>query len=161
MLIIHHHVPIHLFVHEPESQGLIPYQCLVMRFSIGDIIFFVPTVAKGVPHLLDVPVFVLLVLKDFNPIIRYSHSQAKIKAQTAFFDRTTGTGHTAHVFGYTDGIGTNFVDEFIGKLDMRNDLAPFKRIKARVEHLSRDPRYGAMSRPAPSRSLPNPSFTSA
>ncbi|MEM1198113.1 MAG: DUF87 domain-containing protein, partial [Pseudomonadota bacterium] len=37
---------------------------------------------------------------------------------------------------------TGLLDEFIGKLDMRNDLAPFKRIKARVEHLSRDPRYG-------------------
>jgi hypothetical protein len=39
---------------------------------------------------------------------------------------------------------TGLLDEYIGKLEMRNDLAPYKRLKARVETISRDPRYGFM-----------------
>ncbi len=36
------------------------------------------------------------------------------------------------------------LDENIGKLEMRGELTPFKRIKARVETISRDPRYSFM-----------------
>ena len=36
------------------------------------------------------------------------------------------------------------LDEYIGKLELRGELAPYKRLKARVETISRDPRYGFM-----------------
>jgi DNA helicase HerA-like ATPase len=36
------------------------------------------------------------------------------------------------------------IEEYIGKLDMRGELAPYKRLKSRVEMISRDPRYGFM-----------------
>ncbi|QIG50431.1 DUF87 domain-containing protein [Nordella sp. HKS 07] len=36
------------------------------------------------------------------------------------------------------------LEESIGKLDLRGELAPYKRLKARVEAISRDPRYAFM-----------------
>ena len=36
------------------------------------------------------------------------------------------------------------LEEYIGKLELRGELAPYKRLKARVETISRDPRYGFM-----------------
>ncbi len=39
---------------------------------------------------------------------------------------------------------TGLLEEYIGKLDMRGELAPYKRLKARVEAISRDPRYAFM-----------------
>lgn len=36
------------------------------------------------------------------------------------------------------------LDEYIGKLDLRGELAPYKRLKARLEAISRDQRYGFM-----------------
>jgi DNA helicase HerA-like ATPase len=36
------------------------------------------------------------------------------------------------------------LEEYIGKLELRNDLAPYKRLKARIETISRDPRYAFM-----------------
>ena len=36
------------------------------------------------------------------------------------------------------------LDEHLGKLELKNNLAPYKRIKARLESLSRDPRYAFM-----------------
>jgi uncharacterized protein len=39
---------------------------------------------------------------------------------------------------------TGLIEEYIGKLDMRGELAPYKRLKSRIEMISRDPRYGFM-----------------
>lgn len=39
---------------------------------------------------------------------------------------------------------TGVLEEYIGKLELRGELAPYKRIKARIEAISRDPRYGFM-----------------
>ena len=39
---------------------------------------------------------------------------------------------------------TGILEEYIGKLDLRGELAPYKRLKARVETISRDPRYAFM-----------------
>jgi uncharacterized protein len=36
------------------------------------------------------------------------------------------------------------IDEYMGKLELRNELSPYKRLKARLETVSRDPRYGFM-----------------
>lgn len=36
------------------------------------------------------------------------------------------------------------LDEHIGKLELRGELAPYKRLKARLESISRDSRYGFM-----------------
>ena len=36
------------------------------------------------------------------------------------------------------------LDENIGKLELRGELAPYKRLKARIETITRDPRYSFM-----------------
>jgi uncharacterized protein len=36
------------------------------------------------------------------------------------------------------------IEEHMGKLESRNDLSPYKRLKSRLESVSRDPRYGFM-----------------
>ncbi len=36
------------------------------------------------------------------------------------------------------------IDDHLGKLELKNDLAPYKRLKARLEAVSRDPRYSFM-----------------
>ena len=39
---------------------------------------------------------------------------------------------------------TGILDEYIGKLELRGELAPYKRLKARIETITRDPRYAFM-----------------
>jgi len=39
---------------------------------------------------------------------------------------------------------TGLLEEYIGKLELRGELAPYKRLKARIEMISRDPRYSFM-----------------
>ncbi len=38
----------------------------------------------------------------------------------------------------------NILEEYIGKLELRGELAPYKRLKSRIETITRDPRYGFM-----------------
>lgn len=38
----------------------------------------------------------------------------------------------------------NILEECIGKLELRGELSPYKRLKARIETISRDPRYAFM-----------------
>ena len=39
---------------------------------------------------------------------------------------------------------TGILEEYIGKLELRGELAPYKRLKSRLETISRDPRYAFM-----------------
>jgi len=39
---------------------------------------------------------------------------------------------------------TGILEEYIGKLELRGELAPYKRLKTRIETISRDPRYAFM-----------------
>lgn len=39
---------------------------------------------------------------------------------------------------------TGILEEYIGKLELRGELAPYKRLKARIETITRDPRYAFM-----------------
>ncbi len=39
---------------------------------------------------------------------------------------------------------TGLLEEYIGKLELRGELAPYKRLKARIEVITRDPRYAFM-----------------
>ena len=39
---------------------------------------------------------------------------------------------------------TGLLEEYIGKLELRGELAPYKRLKARIEMITRDPRYSFM-----------------
>ncbi len=41
-------------------------------------------------------------------------------------------------------ISSALLEEYIGKLELRGELAPYKRLKARIETISRDPRYAFM-----------------
>lgn len=87
------------------------------------------------------------ILRELIPIAkqRYMQNQRKDKA---------------HVLRSRDAEGANvgidspvpyrasdlvaLLEESIGKLDLRGELAPYKRLKARVEAISRDPRYAFM-----------------
>ena len=39
---------------------------------------------------------------------------------------------------------TGILEEYIGKLELRGELAPYKRLKSRIETITRDPRYAFM-----------------
>jgi hypothetical protein len=75
---------------------------------------------------------------------RYMSNQRRDKAPQArtLADQMNIGVDTPIPFRTSDLIG--IIDEYIGKLEMRGELSPYKRLKSRIETISRDPRYAFM-----------------
>ena len=89
------------------------------------------------------------ILRDIIPMAkqRYLANQRRDKAgisrNTATAIDTQNVGvDTPIPYRTSDLLGV--IDEHMGKLELRNDLSPYKRLKAKLESISRDPRYGFM-----------------
>ncbi|MDE2385543.1 MAG: DUF87 domain-containing protein [Alphaproteobacteria bacterium] len=88
------------------------------------------------------------ILREIIPMAkaRYMGNQRRDKngharMRDATIDNNIGVD-TPIPYRTSDLIGV--LEEFIGKLDLRGELAPYKRLKARLEAISRDPRYAFM-----------------
>jgi hypothetical protein len=88
------------------------------------------------------------VLRELIPIAkqRYMANQRKDRAnmlRTApGLDNSNIGVDTPIPYRTSDLIG--ILEEYIGKLDLKGELAPYKRLKSRIETISRDPRYAFM-----------------
>ncbi|MGE3871525.1 MAG: ATP-binding protein [Parvibaculaceae bacterium] len=88
------------------------------------------------------------ILRELIPIAkqRYLNNQRKDKAnllRTREQAETTTVGTDTPV-PYRASDLVALLEEQIGRLDLKGELAPYKRLKARVETISRDPRYSFM-----------------
>jgi uncharacterized protein len=89
------------------------------------------------------------VLREIIPIAkaRYMGNQRRDKNGVAARGRDTLVDNNIGVdtpIPYRTSDLTGVLEEYIGKLELRGELAPYKRIKARIEAISRDPRYAFM-----------------
>ena len=89
------------------------------------------------------------VLRDLIPMAkqRYLANQRRDKAgisrNTAAAIEAPNVGvDTPIPYRTSDLLGA--IEEFMGKLELRNDLSPYKRLKSKLESVSRDPRYSFM-----------------
>ncbi len=89
------------------------------------------------------------ILRDIIPMAkqRYLSNQRRDKAgisrNTAAAIDTPNVGvDTPIPYRTSDLVGV--IEEHMGKLELRNDLSPYKRLKAKLESVSRDPRYSFM-----------------
>jgi DNA helicase HerA-like ATPase len=88
------------------------------------------------------------ILRELIPLAkqRYSTSTRRDKSPTL---RSHGSGEMVNVgvdtpvpYRSSDLIG--LLEEYLGKLELKGELAPFKRLKARLDAITRDPRYAFM-----------------
>ncbi len=87
------------------------------------------------------------VLRELIPLAkaRYMNNQRRDRASSRTRDPVDVTAigvDTPIPYRSSDLIG--LLEEYIGKLELRGELAPYKRLKARIETISRDPRYAFM-----------------
>jgi hypothetical protein len=86
------------------------------------------------------------ILRELIPIakLRYLANQRRDRAVRSrdLLDNQSIGIDTPVPYRASDLVG--LLDEHIGKLDLKGELAPYKRLKARIETISRDPRYGFM-----------------
>ena len=88
------------------------------------------------------------VLRELIPLakLRYMNNQRRDRngiVRGKEFTENTNIGVDTPVPYRTSDL-TGILEEYIGKLELRGELAPYKRLKARIETISRDPRYAFM-----------------
>ena len=88
------------------------------------------------------------ILREIIPLAkgRYMSNQRRDKAGVA---RTNTILEGANIgvdtpIPYRTSDLINILEEYIGKLELRGELAPYKRLKSRIETITRDPRYAFM-----------------
>ena len=89
------------------------------------------------------------VLRELIPLAksRYMNNQRRDRASAVRTQRDPGDSGAVGVdtpVPYRTSDLTGLLEEYIGKLELRGELAPYKRLKARIETISRDPRYAFM-----------------
>lgn len=89
------------------------------------------------------------VLRELIPLAksRYMNNQRRDRASAVRTQRDSGDAGAVGVdtpVPYRTSDLTGLLEEYIGKLELRGELAPYKRLKARIETISRDPRYAFM-----------------
>lgn len=89
------------------------------------------------------------VLRELIPLAKFRYMNNQRKDRSGNTLRPSGGGDSPNIgvdtpipYRTSDLLG--LLEEYIGKLDLRGELAPYKRLKARVETISRDPRYAFM-----------------
>jgi uncharacterized protein len=84
------------------------------------------------------------ILREMIPMAkaRYLGNQRKTAGRMGAVEASNIGVDTPIPFRTSDLVG--ILDEHLGKLELRNDLAPYKRLKAKLESVSRDPRYAFM-----------------
>lgn len=89
------------------------------------------------------------ILRELIPLAktRYAASTRREKATPSLRSRdpadTINLGVDTPV-PYRSSDLMSLIEEHLGKLDLKGELAPFKRLKARLETMTRDPRYAFM-----------------
>jgi len=84
-------------------------------------------------------------MQELIPIAKSRYSTGRGKEQqvrTRIFDSSKFTVDTPVPYRISDL--TSLIDERMGKLENKRDIAPYRNLKTRFETLSMDPRYGFM-----------------
>jgi DNA helicase HerA-like ATPase len=89
------------------------------------------------------------ILREMIPIAKSRYAANQRRDKSGNIARGTSMNEIGNIgvdtpipYRTSDLVGV--LEEYIGKLELKNDLAPYKRLKAKLEAISRDPRYSFM-----------------
>ena len=68
------------------------------------------------------PIFVLLFLDGLNPVVRHVHGETIVKAIAAVLEFGCEPRHAADIFRDGDGMGLDFVNEFVGQCQIADGV---------------------------------------
>lgn len=74
----------HLLVHQPERQGLVTDQSLVMGFGIGHTSLLVTSVGESVDDVAHVPSVIGALFQQLDPHVRDGHGQSLVETNSSF-----------------------------------------------------------------------------
>ena len=97
-------VPVHVAVDESEDDGLVSDECLVVALAVGDGLLVLASVGEFPEDGAGFPVFVALFLDNLYPVVGDVHGQSVVEAVATVLEGERQSRHSAHFFGYGDGV---------------------------------------------------------
>mmetsp|Transcript_108129 Transcript_108129/g.271993 ORF Transcript_108129/g.271993 Transcript_108129/m.271993 type:complete len:307 (-) Transcript_108129:1111-2031(-) len=107
------HAGVHLCVHQPERQGLVAHNGLVVGFCVGHNFLLPPAVRQSVRDVAHIPAIVTAFLEQLDEHVWDGHGQTVVEAEATFGDWPAERGHSADVFADCDSAREDGVDEVI------------------------------------------------
>ena len=129
---------IHLLVHQPEGDGLVADERLVVRLGVGHGLDFGQAVGHHRPHLPDVPLLVGHLLQLLDPEVGDGHAQAVVESDAAVGDRDAHPRHAAHVLGDGHGRRPEIVREAVGQGEVGESVPVDPLVEETVARIERD-----------------------
>ena len=108
-------MPVHFLVDQTEDYGLVAYKRLVVAFAVADGLFVGAAVCEFPEYGCRMPVFILLLLDHFDPVVGYSHREPVIEAHAAVFEFRGYARHAAHFLRYRYGFRVDFMYQYVGE----------------------------------------------
>mmetsp|Transcript_155367 Transcript_155367/g.498494 ORF Transcript_155367/g.498494 Transcript_155367/m.498494 type:complete len:736 (-) Transcript_155367:1057-3264(-) len=109
------HACVHLRVHQPEGQGLVADNGLVMGLAVADDLFLVAAVREDVDDVAHAPSAVRTLLQERDPHVGDGHGQAVVEAEATILDRATERGHAADVLADCHRTRHQRVNQIVGQ----------------------------------------------
>mmetsp|Transcript_2514 Transcript_2514/g.10795 ORF Transcript_2514/g.10795 Transcript_2514/m.10795 type:complete len:209 (+) Transcript_2514:1357-1983(+) len=112
------HAVVHFGVHEPERDGLIADDGLIVRLGIADALLGVSAVAQSRDDLVHAPVLVFQItlarrFEDSDPQVGDRHREPRVEAHAALLDRPAQRGHPRDVLGDDLDAGVALVEHVV------------------------------------------------
>mmetsp|Transcript_9850 Transcript_9850/g.28314 ORF Transcript_9850/g.28314 Transcript_9850/m.28314 type:complete len:381 (+) Transcript_9850:270-1412(+) len=109
------HAVVHLLIHEPEGNGLVAHQRLVVRLAVAHHLLLVPAVGEGVGDVAHLPLVIRLLLEQLDPHVGRRHGQAVVEPEPALGHGAAQSGHARHVLRDGNGARAHPVDHVVGE----------------------------------------------
>mmetsp|Transcript_5065 Transcript_5065/g.9007 ORF Transcript_5065/g.9007 Transcript_5065/m.9007 type:complete len:309 (-) Transcript_5065:1351-2277(-) len=119
---VHFHSIVHFRIHEPESDGLVSNQGLVMGLGIADARLAIPPVGQGVANVTHAPELVRACFHNINPLVGNGHIEPVVKAHSALLHWPAERRHSRHVLANRDSVWKDAVDHVIRKHQVRHRI---------------------------------------
>mmetsp|Transcript_78471 Transcript_78471/g.202067 ORF Transcript_78471/g.202067 Transcript_78471/m.202067 type:complete len:423 (-) Transcript_78471:401-1669(-) len=124
------HACVHLRVHQPEGDGLVADDGLVVRLNVADHLLLIPPVRERVDDVPHVPALVRLLLQHLDEHVRDGHRKAVVEAEAAILHGPAQRGHAADVLANCHCARHDVVDEIVGEHQV--DVAVNVSVAAKV-----------------------------
>ncbi len=122
------HKPVHVGVDQPENNGFIPYQCLVVALGVRDCLLIVSPVGRLPPDGGGGPIFIFLLLDNLDPVVGDIHGHAVVEPIPARLDIERQPGHPAHLFRDGNGVGIHLVNQLVRQREIADCIAILPRV---------------------------------
>ena len=114
------HGEVHFLVHQPENQGLVSHQRLVVALGVGDGLLVGALVGELPPDLAHGPLLVGELLDPLDPVVRDAHRHPEVEAHAAGRQRGGQAGHAGDVLGDGEGVRVHLLHEDVREGEVRH-----------------------------------------